>query len=162
MNRFKQNVIIFLAIFIAIIGSSYELYLNSSRVIGATNSADYSQPRPQTNAGTWRIQSIDTQIISKDWPNVPRASIQEQIALIKNLGVNYVAIDTPYDRLDELKMWVTEVHQEGLHVWFRSHWDEWEGDDGKPATMTPQEYLDNTEYFIKSNPNLFLPGDSFT
>lgn len=120
---------------------------------------DYSQPKEFNH---WEIKSIDTQIISRHWLNVPKESIRIQVAMLKALGVNYIAVATPYDRKDELTTWVNEIHGQGLHVWFRCHWSRWEGTDGKPANMTPQEYLDETYNFIKSNPQLFREGDSFT
>ena len=69
----------------------------------------------------------------------PNAITKEQVALIADLGVNYIAVGTPYERVEEIRMWSEEIHMRGLNVWFRSHWDEWEGDDGRPATMTPAE-----------------------
>lgn len=163
LDNLKQTFIVYAIIVAAIIGSAFEVYASFNKIVPAViSNVSYSQPELMTVAGTWKVQSIDTQVISKHWPNVTAAAIKEQIQLIKDLGVNYVAVDTPYDKLDELQMWSDEIHRQGLHVWFRSHWDEWEGDDGKPATLSPNDYLVSTSRFIKNNPSLFFPGDSFT
>ena len=110
----------------------------------------------------WGIKSIDTQVVSKYWTEVPVASIQEQIAMLKAMNATYVAVATPYDRAEELKQWVDEIHKQGLHVWFRAHWNEWEGDDKKAAIMTPREYLDKSREFILTHKEYFQEGDSFT
>ncbi|HBC72804.1 MAG: hypothetical protein UX91_C0006G0040 [Candidatus Amesbacteria bacterium GW2011_GWB1_47_19] len=123
---------------------------------------DYSQPTLPASDSAWSIRSIDTQVISKHWPDVSARAIAEQVKLVADLGVNYIAVGTPYDRVDELYMWADAIHARGLHVWFRSHWADWEGDEGQPATLNPEEYLARTERFIKANPGLFLPGDAFT
>jgi hypothetical protein len=110
----------------------------------------------------WQVKSIDTQIVSKCWQNVPQQNIDEQMALIKSLGANYVAIGTPYDRPAEMKKWADSAHAAGLKVWYRSHWLNWEGDEGKPKNMSPEQYLKKTQNFIISHPNLFKEGDAFT
>lgn len=109
-----------------------------------------------------QIKSIDTQIVSKHWTSPSRESIHDQLLLIKDLGANYVAISTPYDKPEEIKIWSEEAHKIGLHVWFRSHWLNWEGDEGALADMTAEEYIRNTSNFIKENASIFLPEDSFT
>ncbi len=163
MKSFKQLLTIYTVLILILIGSIFGTYVSVHKnTIVTAQTADYSQPILPGSEGDWKIQSIDTQIISKNWPNVTQAAIHEQITLLKALGVNYIAVDTPYDRVDELKMWTDEIHLQGLHVWFRSHWDGWEGDDGQPATLLPDQYLSSTEKFIEANPNLFKPGDSFT
>lgn len=122
----------------------------------------YTQPSLPTGAYPWAVRSIDTQVISKHWPDVTEGAIEEQVGLLKELGVNYIAIGTPYDRVDEMQMWADEIHDAGLNVWFRSHWTSWEGDDGQPAVMKSDEYLRLTGEFIRNNPTLFAEGDSFT
>lgn len=132
------------------------------KITAANFSKKYTQPTLVSGKYPWSVRSIDTQVISKHWPDVNRDSIKEQVVILKDLGVNYIAIGTPYDRLDDLKMWTDEIHAQGLNVWFRSHWARWEGDDGKPAVMLPDEYLSSTHDFILNNPELFVEGDAFT
>jgi len=133
-----------------------------SSVIAKLTTNNYVQPYLPYGNYPWTVRSIDTQVISKHWPDVTRESVHEQVALLKALGVNYIAVATPYDRLDDLKIWAEEIHAAGLHVWFRPHWAEWEGDEGLPAIMSPEEYLQRTSQFIKANPELFVAGDAFT
>lgn len=108
------------------------------------------------------IKSVDTQIISKHWGSLDQAKIADQVLMIKNLGANYIAISTPYDHQEIIKIWANEIHRAGLNVWFRSHWLRWEGDDGLPSDMSKSEYLAQTRNFILDNQELFKEGDSFT
>lgn len=108
------------------------------------------------------VRSIDTQIVSKHWEDVSAVNISEEVLAIKNLDANYIAISTPYDRPETLKIWADEIHKAGLNVWFRSHWLDWEGDDSHPSVMTTEEYLAKTSDFVRSNPVLFREGDAFT
>ncbi|MFA7253160.1 MAG: hypothetical protein WC107_01235 [Patescibacteria group bacterium] len=110
----------------------------------------------------WQVKSVDTQIISKCWNNVPQNSIDQQVQMLKGLGVNYIAIGTPYDRPEEMEKWTTSIHDAGLNVWFRSHWLNWEGDEGQPKNMTPDQYVIKTKQFIIDHPSFFKSGDSFT
>ena len=113
-------------------------------------------------ANSWEYRSIDTQIISKCWNNVSVESIDKQVSMLKDLGVNYIAIGTPYDRPEEMKKWTDSIHKAGLKVWFRSHWLAWEGDEGQPKNMGTAEYLQKTHQFIVDHPDFFKAGDSFT
>lgn len=120
-------------------------------------------PSPQAAAAsTWQIRSIDTQIISKCWNNVSKGNIDQQVSMLKSLGVNYIAIGTPYDRPVEMQKWVESIHAAGLNVWFRSHWLSWEGDEGQAKNMTSDNYLSQTYQFILNHPDFFRAGDSFT
>jgi len=164
-NKLRITFIIYLAVFICLVGSVLQLLMsvqNTPIVTQKKSSADFVQPPLQQGVYPWSIRSIDTQVISKHWPNVTRSTIKEQVLLLKNLGVNYIAIGTPYDRVAEFRMWAEEIHLAGLNVWYRSHWAEWEGDDGKSATLTPDEYLYRTKQFIENNADIFKPGDAFT
>lgn len=160
VNEVWQNMIILpilLAIFALSLGN-----LLSGRSLVAKNQVIYAQPELAKEKNKWPLRSVDTQVISKHWPDVTRDAVIEQVALIKQLGANYVAIGTPYDRVEDMRMWAEEIHAAGMNVWFRSHWAEWEGDEGLPATMSPEEYLDRTRAFIVNNPDLFHEGDAFT
>lgn len=162
-DNFIRSILILIILTGVILGAIYQLNKSKPGFTLIPTEDEYAQPAlPVSKDGYWQIRSIDTQVISKNWENVSRESIIDQVKLIRELGVNYVAVATSYDQVDELRMWVEEIHKAGLHVWFRSHWLEWEGDNGRPATMTPDEYLSKTSDFIRINRDLFKPGDSFT
>lgn len=142
------------------------VYFSAQEIIQAYNTntkviSDYSQPA-MARGKSFAVKSIDTQVVSKHWKDVPKSSIREQVTLIKKMGANYVAVSTPYDRVNELQAWADEIHAQGMHVWFRSHWAAWEGDDNQPPVMTSQEYLTKTKQFIIEHPQLFREGDAFT
>lgn len=162
MNKYKENLLLSLIILICLLGSVFS-YL---KIININNyeytKENFQQPDLKYGIYPWTVRSIDTQVVSKHWENVTRDSIINQVKLIKETGANYVAIGTPYNRLDDMRIWVEEIHNAGLNVWFRSHWNEWEGDWGVPSTLKPDEYLERTRVFILQNPELFKEGDSFS
>lgn len=109
-----------------------------------------------------QVKSIDTQIVSKNWGKVDPDNIRLEVQKDRALGVNYLAISTPYDHPDIMKAWADEIHAQGLNVWFRSHWLSWEGDENHASTMSIKDYLDKTAAFVEANPALFRAGDAFT
>ncbi len=123
-----------------------------------------------TTQTLWKYQCIDTMKTSRDrernWreQNNLHQSIPKQVALIKSLGANCIAIDTPYDDefLPYLTQWVYEARKNNLHIWFRGNFSSWEGWFGYPKTMTSQTLLSKTSTFIKKNAALFADGDIFT
>ena len=162
MNKYKENLLSILLILFCFIGSLSAFWKTIKPDDIKYSKENMKQPEITIGVNPWSVRSIDTQVISKHWLNVSRESIKEQVDLIKSLGANYVAIGTPYDRADDMRLWVDEIHNAGMNVWFRSHWNEWEGDEGQPSTLKAKDYLDKTYNFIKINPDLFHPGDSFT
>lgn len=118
----------------------------------------------------WEIRSIDTMKTSRDQARYDLTDpelaerISKELQAIKNMGVNYVSIGTPYDKefLPILKLWVNKAHELGLHVWFRGNFSSWEGWFGYPKNMTAAQHLIKTAEFIEDNQGLFLDGDSFT
>lgn len=162
MKEIKKTIILYILLFgiLAVsIVQGYSTYTGSQVSVEAN---PYTQPVLRWGAFPWAVRSIDTQVISKHWPDVSQAAIVEQVTMLKSLGANYIAIGTPYDRLDDMRLWTTEIHNAGLNVWFRSHWAEWEGDEGMPSIMSKEDYLKRTREFIIANPDLFAPGDAFT
>lgn len=141
--------------------SVYQLYQSDIPITANFKQELLAEPILPTGY-PWSVRSIDTQVITKHWEKVPRESIRNQISLLKSLGVNYIAIATPYNKPQDMKMWADEIHNQGLNVWFRSHWNEWEGVNKAPNVMTPRESLQKTKQFIVSNPTLFKEGDAFT
>lgn len=88
-----------------------------------------------THPELWPVRSIDTMKTSRDKAraelNNPDfdTQIEKELTLIKEIGANYVAIDTPYDKefLPFLKRWISLARKMGLKVWFRGNWSNWEG-----------------------------------
>lgn len=161
----KKNLTNFAVIYSVLSASLFiSLYGIADSLTGFRPNApvDYIQPAISFGQYPWTIRSIDTQVVSKHWPNVPDEAIAEQVEMIRELGANYVAVGTPYDKVEQLRSWVEHIHGAGMNVWFRSHWLEWEGEGGRPAAMSPEDYLEATARFIRSNPDLFKPGDAFT
>lgn len=113
----------------------------------------------------WKIRSIDTMKTSRDRARntLTDGEIEIELRAIKNLGANYVAIDTPYDDefLPFLKRWVSLARRSGLKVWFRGNWSSWEGWFDYPKNMTPEKHNFKTAKFIEMNPGLFEEGDIF-
>lgn len=160
MKRKFETIIITGLFVVVIIYMTYLLVIRLNKY--TTKDLNLSQPKIQADGYHFRIRSIDTQVVSKHWAGVSAEMIKEQVSAIKSLGANYVAIGTPYDEVDDMRMWVREIHAQGMHVWFRSHWLEWEGDNNRPAIMTPDQYLEKTSQFILDNRDLFAEGDAFT
>lgn len=129
--------------------------------------------RPVTSAHDktlWKYQCIDTMKTSRDKARVweERRDLEEhiarEIAAIKAMGGNCVAIATPYDEefLPYLKKWVAEARKQDLIIWFRGNFSSWEGWFEYPKGMTEDQLLTKTEEFILNNPDLFQDGDVFT
>lgn len=118
----------------------------------------------------WKYQCIDTMKTSRDkaraWKNRPDLDehIDREVAAIRDMGGNCVAISTPYDEefLPYLTKWVKAARKYNLHVWFRGNFSSWEGWFEYPKGMTNQQLFSKTEKFVTSNPDLFEDGDIFT
>ncbi len=117
----------------------------------------------------WEVRSVDTMKTSRDLAREKLHDISydqiivRDLKLIKDLGANYVAIDTPYDEefIPYLTRWVKHAREQGLKVWFRGNFSEWEGWFGYPKNMTPQEHIRRTAQFIESHSDIFEDGDAF-
>jgi hypothetical protein len=168
MKKLIDDITIYLVIIVVFLISfvSFVLTLKKHQIYGTSSTSKIEligiQPPIREGVYPWSVRSVDTQVVSKHWPNVTRSAVREQVAMIKKTGVNYIAIGTPYDRVEDLTKWAEEIHAAGLNVWFRCHWAQWEGDEGLPGNMTTDEYLTKTKKFIINNPKLFREGDSFT
>lgn len=122
------------------------------------------------NQSLWQYQCIDTMKISRDrarsWKDNPNFAkeIAKEVATVKSLGANCIAIGTPYDEefIPFLKLWVAQARKNNLHVWFRGNFSSWEGWFSYPKGMTTQEHLQRTKQFILSHQDLFENGDIFT
>ncbi|MBU1087972.1 MAG: hypothetical protein KKD05_10730 [Candidatus Omnitrophica bacterium] len=117
----------------------------------------------------WQVRSVDTMKTSRDKARVRLhdlkfdAEIEKELLAVKNLGANYVAIDTPYDEefLPYLTRWVQLARKMGLRVWFRGNWSNWEGWFDYPKDLTPEGHQTKTAEFIETHPDLFEDGDIF-
>jgi len=144
------------------------------------------------SARSWSIRSIDTMAWSKDhlYGQIQASVIYGLLATDRSAGANTVAIEVPYDSASSYSppvtpgyeaTWVDTAHALGLHVWFRSQWNNWQGDYGfakeTPATNPGRQlgtagavlagkeadsYLGLTYRWILSNPEYFRSGDIFT
>ncbi len=118
----------------------------------------------------WKYQCIDTMKTSRDrarnWQESKdlHNSITKQVTLIKSLGANCIAIDTPYDAefKEYLTAWVSASRKEHLKIWFRGNFSGWEGWFDYPHTLTSEKLLRDTAIFIQANADLFEDGDIFT
>lgn len=149
-NRIKVFVILITAL----------IFLFSlHKIVSASSSVD-----------VWQIRSIDTIKTSRDLAREKNLdssydeNINSQVKEIKDLGANYIAIDTPYDTefIPYLKTWVNSARKYDLHVWFRGNWSSWEGWFNYPKNLTREKHLELTKNFILNNPDLFKDGDIFT
>lgn len=165
------------------------LALGSGMLLGglATPAAAASATKP-----IWTLRSIDTMAWSKDQlqNQIPATSIDQLLRTDRGAGANTVAVEVPYDAADTYSppvtpgyeaTWTSAAHALGLHVWFRSHWNNWQGDYGFPIETPTSDpgralgtaaavldgedttsYLALTYYWILDNADLFQNGDIFT
>lgn len=123
-------------------------------------------PLPQ---GSWQIQSVSSMKETKDRVCNQRQSdfIERWVDTAKELGVNYVAVETPYDSptcgdsVSYTKSWINIIRSRGLRVWHRHMPLSFEGiyDTIKDPA---KNYLELIRKYIGSNPNIFKEGDIFT
>ncbi len=121
------------------------------------------------NPAYWSIRSISTMKETKDkiCNQDSKAFIDLWIAKALELGVNYIAVETPYDdpscgsSLAYTKAWVDAVHAKGLGVWHRHMPLEFEGIYGMTKNNA-KDFIGMIASYIKTNPGLFKAGDIFT
>lgn len=118
--------------------------------------------------GSWAIQSVSSMKESKDRICSPRdaAWINRWVDKAKELGANYIAVETPYENpscnssLAYTKVWVDAIRYRGLKVWHRHMPMAFEGIYS--VTKTKDDYLSTISNYIKNNPTLFAADDIFT
>jgi hypothetical protein len=151
--------------------------------------------RVSASAG-WTVKSVDNMHASRDfvcWQQ--SSSFMVSIARAERAAnANVATVDTPYDPASNYHQctnpanpiayeaaWVQALRGQGLHVWFRQNWFNWEGGYGAPkltASTTPAirlgtaaavlngsdttSYLALTYHFILDHPGLYASGDIFT
>jgi hypothetical protein len=133
-----------------------------------TPSTTVSQPggSGSTNDGPNNFfASIDTMKDSQDTDEpgdqMSAAEIQQEINLTATLHVNYITDDSKYDYPSYMALWANTIHAAGKHVWFRSHFNCWELDNGCTTQMTPAQYLTSLTSFLNANYSMFKSGDIF-
>jgi hypothetical protein len=118
---------------------------------------------------SWPIQSVSSMKETKDRICTQRskAFIEKWVDTAKDLGVNYIAVETPYDSpscanaVTYTKLWISVIRSRGLHVWHRHMFTSFEGIYS--ATKDPNKnYLQMLAEYIKANPDEFAPGDIFS
>lgn len=117
---------------------------------------------------TWSIRSVSSMKETKDKvcnPDSPQF-VEAWMTRAKQLGVNYVSIETPYDNppcgdsIAYTNLWIKAARKNGLLVWHRHAPLAFEGIYG--VNKTSGDYIDQISTYIKTHPEFFAPGDIFT
>lgn len=124
---------------------------------------------PTAPAGQlWHYQCIDTMKVSRDSareflskPAYADTFIAKEVAMVKSLGANCIALGTPYDEefVPLLAKWVQAARQHGLLVWFRGNFAGWEGWFGYAKLKNGAEHSAKLADFITKHADLFVEGD---
>lgn len=117
----------------------------------------------------WSIRSVSSMKETKDKVcNQDSGSfIGSWVSRAAELGVNYIAVETPYDdpacasSLNYTKAWSDAVHAQGLNVWHRHMPLAFEGIYDTPKSAS-KDYLQQIHDYIVNNPTLFRENDIFT
>jgi hypothetical protein len=149
-----------------------------------------------SSTNPWAIRSIDNMHASRDfvcWQQ-PSSFISSVAASERSAGAGFATIATPYDSPSNYhqcsnpkdpvayeQTWVNAIRAQGMRVWFRQTWFNWEGSYGAPkltSSTSPSiplgsadavlngsdttSYLARTYHFILDHPALYRDGDIFT
>lgn len=125
-------------------------------------------PTPSSSS-VWEIKSVSTMKETKDkiCGQDDDVFIARWLDRAVELGVNYVAIETPYDNpscgdaLAYTKRWVSAARSRGLKIWHRHMPLAFEGIYGVTKNNSTN-YLGMVKNYILANPSLFQSGDIFT
>lgn len=127
-------------------------------------------PRPVGSLNqSWQIQSVSSMKETKDkvCGQDTDAFIQQWVDTAKNLGVNYIAVETPYDNpscgsaVAYTNTWLDVIRSRGLNVWHRHMPLTFEG-IYTTAKDPARNYIQQISEYIKANASFFRPGDIFT
>ena len=121
-----------------------------------------------SSSQAWSIQSVSSMKETKDkiCGQDSLSFINQWVATAKQLGVNYIAVETPYDSpscadsTSYTRAWVSAIRAAGLKVWHRHMPLSFEGIYSIPKIKS--DYLSLISSYIKNNPDLFKPDDIFT
>lgn len=141
---------------------------------------------------SWQLRSIDNMHATRDYMcDQQSPDFMTTIARRdRELNATIATVATPYDAPSNYHQcvpddpiayetaWVQALRAEGLHVWFRQTWFNWEGSYGAPkltatiplgrsaaAVLDSTDtisYLAKTYHFILDHPGLYADGDLFT
>lgn len=122
-----------------------------------------------TTKASWSIQSVSSMKETKDRICNQRsdAFISSWVNMAFELGVNYVAIENPYENpvcgnsIAYGSKWIEAIRQKGIKVWHRHMPLSFEGIYNVPKSRETN-YLDLIFNFITQNPHYFREGDIFT
>lgn len=135
----------------------------------------------QTSA-SWQIKSVDAMKVTRDALCPTRRKdltyINNWLDKAKELGVDYIAISTPYsnptgtptdcalgvatsDTISYTADWVNAIRAKGFKIWHRHTFPEFEGMYARPKVLGIN-YLPLIDSYIRSNPGFFAEGDIFT
>lgn len=121
-----------------------------------------------TTSGSWPIQSVSSMKETKDRVCGQRDQdfIGKWVDKAKELGVNYVALETPYDNPscgnseEYTQKWIEVIRSHGLSVWHRHMPLSFEGI--YDVAKAKGDYLAFIENYIKNHASFFQEGDIFT
>lgn len=138
-------------------------------ILGALTATPTPTPTTVATHPTWSIQSVSSMKVSKDRVcDQPTLSyLQQWVDTAKNLGVNYIAVETPYDNpscgnsVAYTKTWVDVIRSRGLKVWHRHMPLAFEGIYNVPKNNTT-DFLQQISDYIKAHSTFFQEGDIFT
>ena len=118
-----------------------------------------NQPAP--NAPPSFFASVDTMKASGDTSSHPlsTAEITNIVNLSASINTNYITVATMWDYPTYMQQWIDAIRATGRHIWFRSHPNQWEDDNGTSGIMTPAEYESTERNFILAHPSFFQAGD---
>jgi len=121
------------------------------------------QQHAATNLPFPFIASVDTMKESMDTVNNQLTDVQiaDDVNLAATLNTTHITVDTFYDYPGYMQRWVNAIRKTGKHVWFRPHFNAWQGQNGAAATMTPTQYENAEQSFILAHASLFQSGDIF-
>lgn len=164
---------------------------------------DFTQPdlnnTPKPGNSIFLIQSVDFMKISKDNATSQYTSTQmlQAVSAVKTLNLTHIAIDVPYDDYtayspsvtpNYASNWASAVRKDGYNVFWRQHWNSWEGDytssgfskatstgtvgggpgiplgtvSGVLAGTDTTSYLYKTYNYILTHASQYAPGDIFS
>ncbi len=109
------------------------------------------------------IASVDTMKVSRDTQRnpLPLSKIKAIVQLAASLNTNYITVDTNWDYPDYTRQWIDAIRESGRHVWFRTHPNQWENDNGAVGIMSPAQLKIAERTFITTHISFFSPGDIF-
>src|SRR5689334_12881088 len=77
------------------------------------------------------IASVDTMKDSMDTSapknQISDSAIASDVNLIATMHTTHITVDTFMDYPDYMLRWINAVRKTGKHVWFRLHFNAWEG-----------------------------------